>query len=164
MQHDARELALQRMCPLLRELAHRDVLADAEQVFRISRVVVDGNLLRVQPAHPVALRRDRLLGDVDEHPRPEGLAILLVEKIRLLLRIEIVIRFSEELFALPAEQVFARAIEADEHVIAGALHEDHVGDVLHDGLEELDDVLERFPDRQRLFRRLAHFRPPPGPL
>src|SRR5262249_32468570 len=71
--------------------------------------------------------------------------------------------------ARPAEQLLAGAVEPDEHVIFGALDEDHVRDVLDDGIEEPAhlaelslDVRSRFRGHLRLVRfgpRLAHVGP-----
>ena len=87
----------------------------------------------MQPARALALRRDRLFRDVDELSRAQRLLVLRVEEVGFRLRVEVVVGLAEQLVAAPAEQLFARAVEADEHVILGALDEDHVGDVFDDG-------------------------------
>jgi hypothetical protein len=60
---------------LLGVLARGDVLGDAEQVQRLPALVVDGDLLGVQPALTFVFGRDRFLGDVDEDPRAQRLLV-----------------------------------------------------------------------------------------
>jgi len=97
----------------------------------------------VQPAL-AGLGLDRLFGDVHDGARGERLAVALLEGLGLFAGEEVEVVLPEEILALDAEQVLARAIEALEAQSLRFLHEDHVGDVLDDRVEKAVGALVRF--------------------
>ena len=59
------------------------------------------------------------------------------EGVRVLLREEVVVALADQFRAREAQQLLAGPVEAHEAQVGGVLDEDHVGDVFHDGVEEL---------------------------
>ncbi len=130
---------------LLSRFALGDVLGDPEQIAWHPGPVQEGDLLRVQQAR-AALGLNGLFRDIDEHPGRERLAVLRLEELGILLGKQIAVRLAEQIAPRTSEEGLAGAIEAHEREALRVLDEDHVGDVLEDGLEELVGLSSRLVD------------------
>src|SRR5206468_10726077 len=91
-----------------------------------------------------------LLAQLHELAALVNLQVARPEPVGLRLRKEIVVGFAEQMLAIPTEQLLARSIESKERVIARALHEDHVGDVLDHRLEKAVGFSQLLRDANRI--------------
>jgi hypothetical protein len=100
-------------------------------------VLVNDAALAVQDAEAFARAEDFLIKSLDGDSAGQKLAIACDQGVGLVAREEIVVGATKQLVTWDAEQIFARLIQQDVTKIGSILGEDHVGNCLDDGLEQL---------------------------
>ena len=104
-----------------------NIFRDTEEICRLTRGVVDRNLLRMHETDALVARLYRFFRDVYDLAAVQGLAIFLDEEFGLRPRPKIVVGLAFERLLRPAEQVFARAIESHEPQRLALLDKQHRG-------------------------------------
>ena len=107
----------------------------------------------------------RLFRNIGQRSVFERLAVLGLEEGGLGFGEEVVVAFAHQIFARDAQERLARSIESDEAKVLGILDEDHVRNVLDDGVEEsigLSGLGDRFSQRLRGALRPILTVAPPG--
>lgn len=93
--------------------------------------------LAVEDAQAVHRTQDLLVEGLDGNTTGEHFTIARNERVRVDAIEEIVIRSTEQLITRHAKQVLAGLVHQDVTKIGAVLGEDHVGNCLDDGLEQL---------------------------
>ncbi len=114
----------------------RDVLGDPEQVARLPLFVQDRDLLGVKYPGPLGLGLDGLLRDVEHRPPLQHFPVPGGEEVGFVLGKEVVVVPADQILPGIAEELLAGSVEPYEPQILRRLDEDHVGNVLDNGVQE----------------------------
>src|SRR6185312_11363651 len=116
----------------------------------------DWNFSRVQITQ-ARFRGNRLFENFDDLPAFEDRAIFSHEEVRLLLRKQVVIGFSDQLLVRIPEELFTGAVEAHKAQVARVFYKNHRRKIFDHRIEKFFVLLQAFGGGAQFGRALVHF-------
>src|SRR5215510_13537112 len=102
----------------------------------MSLLVYDGDFFRMKNPPPAFSRLDGLFRNIKEVSSGKNLSVFARKEIGFRLREKVVIILAQQLITRIPKQVFTCAIKSGKPQVFGILDENHVRNVLKDGLHE----------------------------